>query len=115
MTNTEIQLSFSPEGYNSVVTQRCSGLFWLSRGIFYRDRFNTIFRFDPLFDSDVMVVCLVCGIPDAKLVEAHGSFATASCHLCYTPYPAEEAKVCLNPHKHISVAHPPAFDVSFVS
>lgn len=37
----------------------------------------------------------VCGIPDDKLVEAHGSFATASCHLCYTPYPAEEAKVHL--------------------
>ncbi|KAG8012553.1 NAD-dependent protein deacetylase sirtuin-3 [Nibea albiflora] len=34
----------------------------------------------------------VCGIPDDKLVEAHGSFATASCHLCYTPYPAAEAK-----------------------
>ncbi|XP_004553451.1 NAD-dependent protein deacetylase sirtuin-3-like isoform X2 [Maylandia zebra] len=34
----------------------------------------------------------LCGIPDEKLVEAHGSFATASCHLCYTPYPAEEAK-----------------------
>ncbi|KAM4618948.1 NAD-dependent protein deacetylase sirtuin-3 [Polymixia lowei] len=34
----------------------------------------------------------MCGIPDDKLVEAHGSFATASCHLCYTQYPAEEAK-----------------------
>ncbi|XP_062317099.1 NAD-dependent protein deacetylase sirtuin-3 isoform X1 [Osmerus eperlanus] len=34
----------------------------------------------------------VCGIPDDKLVEAHGSFATASCHLCYTPFPAEDAK-----------------------
>nr|XP_043892076.1 NAD-dependent protein deacetylase sirtuin-3 isoform X1 [Solea senegalensis] len=34
----------------------------------------------------------LCGIPEDKLVEAHGSFATASCHLCYTPYPAEEAK-----------------------
>ncbi|XP_072290956.1 NAD-dependent protein deacetylase sirtuin-3 [Eucyclogobius newberryi] len=33
-----------------------------------------------------------CGIPEDKLVEAHGSFATASCHLCYTPYPAQEAK-----------------------
>uniref|UniRef100_A0A3B4AJ00 Deacetylase sirtuin-type domain-containing protein n=1 Tax=Periophthalmus magnuspinnatus TaxID=409849 RepID=A0A3B4AJ00_9GOBI len=33
-----------------------------------------------------------CGIPEDKLVEAHGSFASASCHLCYTPYPAEEAK-----------------------
>uniref|UniRef100_A0A3Q3X9Z3 Deacetylase sirtuin-type domain-containing protein n=1 Tax=Mola mola TaxID=94237 RepID=A0A3Q3X9Z3_MOLML len=33
-----------------------------------------------------------CGIPDDKLVEAHGSFATASCPLCYTTYPAEEAK-----------------------
>ncbi|XP_057693080.1 NAD-dependent protein deacetylase sirtuin-3 isoform X2 [Corythoichthys intestinalis] len=34
----------------------------------------------------------LCGIPDDKLVEAHGSFTTASCHLCYTPYPAEDAK-----------------------
>uniref|UniRef100_UPI0037E764C5 NAD-dependent protein deacetylase sirtuin-3 n=1 Tax=Semicossyphus pulcher TaxID=241346 RepID=UPI0037E764C5 len=34
----------------------------------------------------------LCGVPDDKLVEAHGSFATASCHLCYTAYPAEEAK-----------------------
>ncbi|XP_008310223.1 NAD-dependent protein deacetylase sirtuin-3 [Cynoglossus semilaevis] len=34
----------------------------------------------------------LCGIPDDKLVEVHGSFASASCHLCYTPYPAEEAK-----------------------
>ncbi|XP_037538739.1 NAD-dependent protein deacetylase sirtuin-3 [Nematolebias whitei] len=34
----------------------------------------------------------LCGIPEDKLVEAHGSFSTASCHLCYTPYPAEEAK-----------------------
>ncbi|XP_062860826.1 NAD-dependent protein deacetylase sirtuin-3 [Trichomycterus rosablanca] len=34
----------------------------------------------------------MCGIPDEKLVEAHGSFATAACHLCYTPFPAEEAK-----------------------
>ncbi|KAL6106938.1 uncharacterized protein ACO6RY_10688 [Pungitius sinensis] len=34
----------------------------------------------------------LCGIPDDKLVEAHGSFATAACHLCYTPYPADEAK-----------------------
>uniref|UniRef100_A0A4W6E4N5 Si:dkey-103i16.6 n=1 Tax=Lates calcarifer TaxID=8187 RepID=A0A4W6E4N5_LATCA len=37
----------------------------------------------------------LCGIPDDKLVEAHGSFATASCHLCYTPYPAEEAKCAI--------------------
>ncbi|XP_075945027.1 NAD-dependent protein deacetylase sirtuin-3 isoform X1 [Anarhichas minor] len=34
----------------------------------------------------------LCGVPDDKLVEAHGSFATAACHLCYTAYPAEEAK-----------------------
>ncbi|KAJ8373635.1 hypothetical protein SKAU_G00042150 [Synaphobranchus kaupii] len=34
----------------------------------------------------------MCGIPEEKLVEAHGSFATASCHLCYTPFPAQEAK-----------------------
>ncbi|XP_036440878.1 NAD-dependent protein deacetylase sirtuin-3 isoform X1 [Colossoma macropomum] len=41
----------------------------------------------------------MCGIPDDKLVEAHGSFATASCHLCYTPFPAEEAKVKSNSAK----------------
>ncbi|TNN40086.1 NAD-dependent protein deacetylase sirtuin-3, mitochondrial [Liparis tanakae] len=34
----------------------------------------------------------LCGIPDDKLVEAHGGFATAACHLCYTVFPAEEAK-----------------------
>uniref|UniRef100_A0A8C2XQF4 Si:dkey-103i16.6 n=1 Tax=Cyclopterus lumpus TaxID=8103 RepID=A0A8C2XQF4_CYCLU len=34
----------------------------------------------------------LCGIPDDKLVEAHGGFATAACHLCYTQFPAEEAK-----------------------
>lgn len=38
----------------------------------------------------------VCGLPEDKLVEAHGSFATASCHLCYTTYPADEAKVRLD-------------------
>ncbi|KAF7224670.1 NAD-dependent protein deacetylase sirtuin-3 [Nothobranchius furzeri] len=37
----------------------------------------------------------LCGIPDEKLVEAHGSFATASCHLCHTPYPSEEAKCAI--------------------
>lgn len=37
----------------------------------------------------------VCGIPDDKLVEAHGSFATASCHLCYTPYPPDDAKFAI--------------------
>ncbi|XP_053741248.1 NAD-dependent protein deacetylase sirtuin-3 [Synchiropus splendidus] len=37
----------------------------------------------------------LCGIPEDKLVEAHGSFATASCHLCYTPYPADEAKLSI--------------------
>ncbi|XP_038873699.1 NAD-dependent protein deacetylase sirtuin-3 [Salvelinus namaycush] len=34
----------------------------------------------------------ISGIPDEKLVEAHGSFATSSCHLCYTSFPAQEAK-----------------------
>ncbi|XP_059917468.1 NAD-dependent protein deacetylase sirtuin-3 [Gadus macrocephalus] len=37
----------------------------------------------------------MCGIPEDKLVEAHGNFTTASCHLCYTPYPAEDAKVAI--------------------
>lgn len=47
--------------------------------------------------SYLITLFAVCGIPDDKLVEAHGSFATASCHLCYTTYPAEEAKVCQTP------------------
>ncbi|XP_028671909.2 NAD-dependent protein deacetylase sirtuin-3 [Erpetoichthys calabaricus] len=34
----------------------------------------------------------IAGIPPEKLVEAHGTFSTASCHLCYTTYPAKEAK-----------------------
>ncbi|XP_040019957.2 NAD-dependent protein deacetylase sirtuin-3 [Gasterosteus aculeatus] len=34
----------------------------------------------------------LCGLPEDKLVEAHGSFATAACHLCYTAFPADEAK-----------------------
>ena len=46
-----------------------------------------------LLSSQNILLFSACGIPDDKLVEAHGSFATASCHLCYTPYPAEEAKV----------------------
>uniref|UniRef100_A0A3B3DEQ5 Si:dkey-103i16.6 n=1 Tax=Oryzias melastigma TaxID=30732 RepID=A0A3B3DEQ5_ORYME len=47
----------------------------------------------------------LCGIPDDKLVEAHGSFATASCHLCYTPYPAEEARVRPAPYTHRLIDH----------
>ncbi|KPP78533.1 NAD-dependent protein deacetylase sirtuin-3, mitochondrial-like [Scleropages formosus] len=35
----------------------------------------------------------MCGIPEEKLVEAHGSFKSASCHLCYTPFSAHEAKI----------------------
>lgn len=42
----------------------------------------------------------VCGIPDDKLVEAHGSFSTASCHLCYTAFPAAEAKVNWRPRSN---------------
>ncbi|XP_068129219.1 NAD-dependent protein deacetylase sirtuin-3-like isoform X1 [Hyperolius riggenbachi] len=35
------------------------------------------------------------GIPAKKLVEAHGTFSSASCHLCYTPFPAKEARDCI--------------------
>ncbi|XP_056373277.1 NAD-dependent protein deacetylase sirtuin-3-like isoform X2 [Hyla sarda] len=37
----------------------------------------------------------MAGIPPEKLVEAHGTFSTASCHLCYTPFPAKEAQDCI--------------------
>ncbi|GCB62060.1 hypothetical protein scyTo_0007155 [Scyliorhinus torazame] len=32
------------------------------------------------------------GIPSEKLVEAHGTFSTASCSLCNSSYPSEKAK-----------------------
>lgn len=47
----------------------------------------------PVFTASNSFFFPVCGIPDDQLVEAHGSFSTASCHLCYTTYPAAEAKV----------------------
>ncbi|KAM9313377.1 NAD-dependent protein deacetylase sirtuin-3, mitochondrial-like [Gastrophryne carolinensis] len=37
----------------------------------------------------------LAGIPPKKLVEAHGTFSSASCHLCYTPFPAKEARDCI--------------------
>jgi hypothetical protein len=40
-----------------------------------------------------IVVYIVCGIPDDKLVEAHGSFLSASCIDCQRPHPSETVKV----------------------
>ncbi|MBN3272799.1 SIR3 deacetylase, partial [Polyodon spathula] len=37
----------------------------------------------------------MAGIPAQKLVEAHGTFSTASCHLCYTSFPPKEAKTII--------------------
>ncbi|XP_040201143.1 NAD-dependent protein deacetylase sirtuin-3-like isoform X2 [Rana temporaria] len=37
----------------------------------------------------------MAGIPSKKIVEAHGTFSSASCHLCYTPFPAKEAQDCI--------------------
>ncbi|XP_075458352.1 NAD-dependent protein deacetylase sirtuin-3-like isoform X2 [Ascaphus truei] len=37
----------------------------------------------------------MAGIPPEKLVEAHGTFSTASCHLCYSPFPSKEARDCI--------------------
>ncbi|KAM4038339.1 NAD-dependent protein deacetylase sirtuin-3, mitochondrial-like [Anomaloglossus baeobatrachus] len=37
----------------------------------------------------------MAGIPPEKLIEAHGTFSTASCHLCYTPYSAKAARACI--------------------
>ncbi|KAE8613769.1 hypothetical protein XENTR_v10007865 [Xenopus tropicalis] len=34
----------------------------------------------------------LAGIPVEKIVEVHGTFFSASCSLCYTPFPANEAK-----------------------
>ncbi|KAM3924088.1 NAD-dependent protein deacetylase sirtuin-3, mitochondrial-like [Leptodactylus fuscus] len=34
----------------------------------------------------------MAGIPPEKLVEAHGTFSSASCHLCYTPFPAKKTQ-----------------------
>ncbi|XP_073423934.1 NAD-dependent protein deacetylase sirtuin-3, mitochondrial-like isoform X2 [Dendrobates tinctorius] len=35
----------------------------------------------------------MAGIPPEKLVEAHGTFASASCHLCYSPFSAKVARI----------------------
>ncbi|XP_066445636.1 NAD-dependent protein deacetylase sirtuin-3, mitochondrial-like [Eleutherodactylus coqui] len=37
----------------------------------------------------------MAGIPSEKVVEAHGTFSTASCHLCYTSFPPKEARDCI--------------------
>ncbi|XP_058883037.1 NAD-dependent protein deacetylase sirtuin-3 isoform X2 [Acipenser ruthenus] len=37
----------------------------------------------------------MAGIPAEKLVEAHGTFSTASCHLCYTSFPPKEAETII--------------------
>ncbi|XP_073423929.1 NAD-dependent protein deacetylase sirtuin-3-like isoform X1 [Dendrobates tinctorius] len=37
----------------------------------------------------------MAGIPPEKLVEAHGTFASASCHLCYSPFSAKVARDCI--------------------
>ncbi|KAM5171925.1 NAD-dependent protein deacetylase sirtuin-3-like [Mantella aurantiaca] len=37
----------------------------------------------------------MAGIPPKKMVEAHGTFSSASCHLCYTPFPAKKAQDCI--------------------
>ncbi|NP_001089567.1 sirtuin (silent mating type information regulation 2 homolog) 3, gene 2 L homeolog [Xenopus laevis] len=34
----------------------------------------------------------LAGIPVERIVEVHGTFSSASCSLCYTPFPANEAK-----------------------
>ena len=36
---------------------------------------------------------LAAGIPQSKLVEAHGSFATATCRKCKTSYKGNDIKV----------------------
>jgi NAD-dependent histone deacetylase SIR2 len=35
------------------------------------------------------------GVPDHKIIEAHGSFATQSCIDCQEPYDAEDMKLCI--------------------
>ncbi|XP_063301437.1 NAD-dependent protein deacetylase sirtuin-3-like isoform X2 [Pelobates fuscus] len=57
-----------------------------------------------LYDKGLLLRCYtqnidglerLAGIPPTKLVEAHGTFSSASCHLCYSPFPANEAKDCI--------------------
>ncbi|KAM8971872.1 NAD-dependent protein deacetylase sirtuin-3-like [Pelodytes ibericus] len=37
----------------------------------------------------------LAGIPPRKLVEAHGTFSSASCHLCYRQFSPKEARNCI--------------------
>lgn len=45
-----------------------------------------------------MLICLysVAGIPPEILVEAHGTFATATCTVCLRKYEGEELRVSSN-------------------
>lgn len=45
-------------------------------------------------ESDLPTFCiLVAGIPPDKLVEAHGTFASATCTVCRRSYPGEDFRV----------------------
>ena len=44
-------------------------------------------------EVDLGILFVVAGIPEGKLMEAHGSFAIATCRVCYKSYTGEEIKV----------------------
>lgn len=47
-----------------------------------------------LTKTDLFVLCvLVAGIPPDKLVEAHGTFASATCTVCRRSYSGEDFRV----------------------
>ena len=57
----------------------------------------------PLGSARLIVICLlwftnvVADIPATKLVEAHGTFSTASCIRCHKNYDGEQIKVRFKP------------------
>ncbi len=53
---------------------------------------------------------LVAGVQGGKLVEAHGSFASASCIKCKTKQDVEEVKVHTRIHTH---THPRAHTINY--
>ena len=57
----------------------------------------TLYRnLDHMLSIFVIYFIVVAGVPNEKLVEAHGSFSTATCRVCYKSYTGEEIKVCIH-------------------
>ena len=51
---------------------------------------------DHMLSIFVIYFIAVAGVPNEKFIEAHGSFSTATCRVCFKVYTGEEIKVCIH-------------------